>query len=201
MPVPNRPARLFLVCLLAATVGADTPVDAAGSDTVAPPVRQWGEETLARIDADFWLPVRHLYADRGRLDQPAAPPPAIAWGAGFQLSALAGEASYLADAHRIARAAEARWVDPATGGIRDTGRFAHLLLEGFLALSDQDHDPHWLKIDRDALNFVHAQVRDAHGHSGDRWDRKITAPLSRFPLLDEASAARAFCVADRYSIR
>ena len=348
----------------------------------APPAQQWGNETLARIDADFWLPARNLYAETGHLNRPAAPPPTMAWGAGVQLSALAAaagrdpdryrnrltafvaglnsywthangiggydvqpgpkpndryyddnawivlalaetyevthdprdlaraedtqrfvlsgedtqlgggiywheprretkntcvngpaivgalrlfqlthkpayladarrlytwtcahlqgqdalfadnvhldghvdqvrfsyntglmlraasllfalthETAYLNDAHRIAHAAEARWVDPATGGLRDTGKFAHLLLEGFLALYDQDHDAHWLNIDRHALNFVHSQLRDANGHYGGHWDQKVAGPLTEFPILDEASAARAFWAADRYSSR
>ena len=106
-----------------------------------------------------------------------------------------GEAAYLSDAQRIAHAAEAHWVVSETGGIRDSGRFAHLLLEGFLALHDVDHDPHWLDLDRRALVFLHAQVRDANGHYGDHWDQKPMAPRTVFPLLDQASAARAYWVA------
>lgn len=340
--------------------------------------RQWGDETLVRIDADFWLPAHRLYADQGRLNQPPAPPPTMAWGAGVQLSALAAaagrdpdryrprlrafidglnsywtdfnhvggydvqpgpkpndryyddnawivlalceayevthgsadlaraeatqkfvltgedtqlgggiywhepkretkntcvnapaivgalrlyqltnkpayladarrlytwtcshlqgddglfadnvkldgrvdnarysyntglmiraasllhavtrEPGFLADAQRIAHAAEARWIVPGVGGVRDGGRFAHLLLEGFLALHDEDHDPHWLDVERNAVVFLHSQVRDGNGHYGDRWDKPVVGPLQTFPLLNEASAARAFWVADR----
>ena len=111
------------------------------------------------------------------------------------LYAVTGEAAYLSDAQRIAHAAEARWVVSGTGGLRDTGRFAHLLLEGFFALYAVDHDPHWLDLDHHALLFLHAQVRDADGHYGDRWDQKPTTSRMVFPLLDQASAARAFWVA------
>lgn len=111
------------------------------------------------------------------------------------LHAATGEAAYLADAQRIAHAAEARWVVRETGAIRDAGRFAHLLLEGFLALHDEDHDPHWLDLERHALLFVHQQVRDNNGHYGGGWDRTPVAPLTTFPLLDEASPARAYWVA------
>ena len=111
------------------------------------------------------------------------------------LHAATGEAGYLADAQRIAHAAEAHWVVGETGGIRDTGRFAHLLLEGFLALYDEDHDEHWLDVDRRALTFLHAQVRDVNGHYGDHWDRPPEMPRRVIPLLDEASAARAYWVA------
>ncbi len=111
------------------------------------------------------------------------------------LYAITGEAAYLTNAQRIAHAAEARWVVGETGGIRDTGRFAHLLLEGFLSLYAVDHDPHWLNVDRQALLFLHEQVRDAEGHYGDHWDQKPAAPRTVFQLLDQASAARAFWVA------
>ena len=111
------------------------------------------------------------------------------------LHQVTGEATFLADAQRIAHAAEAHWVVGATGGIRDEGRFAHLLLEGFLALHDEDQDPHWLELERRALSYLHAQVRDANGHYGSRWDRTPPAPLTAFPVLDEASAVRAYWVA------
>ena len=109
--------------------------------------------------------------------------------------AVTGEAAYLADAQRIAHAAEARWVVGETGGVRDQGRFAHLLLEGFLALHAVDHDPHWLDLDRRALLFLHARMRDANGHYGSRWDQPPTTPGTDFPLLEQASAARAYWVA------
>ncbi len=347
-----------------------------GSAEEAPPFRAWGEESLARIDADFWMADRRLYANLGRADKPPEPPPAMMWDCGVQLSALAAaarldpdkhrerlrtyidaldvywtrvnglggydvqpgpkandryyddnawivlglaeafeimhdprdleraeatykfvlsgednkldggiywhepkrvtkntcvsapaavaalrlygltkkpaylddalrlyrwtreklqspeglywdnikpdgsvdratysyntglmlraasllhaatnDAAYLEEAKRVAHAAEARWVDPATGGMRDGGRFAHLLLEGFLALADEDHDPHWVELDRKALVFVHEQVRDTGGRYGGRWDRAPRGPLTSFPLLNQASEARAYWVA------
>ena len=109
--------------------------------------------------------------------------------------AITGEAAYLTNAQRIAHAAEARWVVNETGGIHDEGRFAHLLLEGFLALQAVDHDPHWSDLDRRALFFLHSQVRDANGHYAGRWDKHPETPRETFPLLDQASAARAYGVA------
>ncbi len=109
--------------------------------------------------------------------------------------AITGEAAYLSNAQRIAHAAQARWVVSETGGIRDTGRFAHLLLEGFLSLQAVDHDPHWSDLDHRALLFLHAQVRDADGHYGEHWDHPPNTARTVFPLLDQASAARAYWVA------
>ena len=58
-----------------------------------------------------------------------------------------------------------------------------------------DHDPHWLDVDHRALLFLHAQVRDTNGHYGDHWDQTPAAPQTVIPLLDQASAARAYWVA------
>jgi uncharacterized protein YyaL (SSP411 family) len=109
--------------------------------------------------------------------------------------ALTSEPRYLAEARRVARSAEEHWVDPATGGIADGGPFAHMLLESFLALHQQDPDPRWPQILNRALAFVHDHVRDPAGHYAHRWNRAQTAPLREFTLLDQASAARAYWVA------
>jgi uncharacterized protein YyaL (SSP411 family) len=105
--------------------------------------------------------------------------------------ALDGKPEQLAEAQRIARAAEAKWI-VATGGVADGGRFAHLLTESFLAVYQQDHDAHWLKLVSDALAFVHEKVRDPNGLYPDRWHKPQTAALREFALIDQASAARAF---------
>jgi hypothetical protein len=113
------------------------------------------------------------------------------------LYSLTSESSYLAEARRVGLAAEGRWVDPTNGGIADGGRFAHMLIESFLALDGVDSDPRWRGIADRALPFVHARVRDANGHYGSRWNRPVTTALTEFTLLDQASAARAFWVAAR----
>ncbi len=105
--------------------------------------------------------------------------------------------AYLLEAQRIARAAEARWVDPQTGAFTDGAAFAHLLSESFLFLYDQDHDPHHLAVVRNALVYVHDHVRDANGDYGGHWDR-TRRPQNTVKLIDEASAARAFLMAAPY---
>jgi hypothetical protein len=112
---------------------------------------------------------------------------------------LTGEPQWLPEAQRMARAAEAHWVDPETGGIRDGGQFAHMLLEAFLAVHAADYDSHWLEVVDRALAHLHAEVRTAENWYVGRWDgggggggggrrRGLT-------LLDQASATRAFFVA------
>ena len=77
-----------------------------------------------------------------------------------QLSFLQAETRnkiYLAEAQRIAKAAESHWIRADTGGIADGGVFAHLLCDAFLALYQTDHNEHWREITKKALTFVHSQ--------------------------------------------
>lgn len=109
---------------------------------------------------------------------------------------ITGDPAYLQEAQRVARAAEAHWMEEREDGVAvaDGGRFAHMLVESFLAVQDQDGDPRWSKIAERTLAFVHARVRDPNGRYANRWDRPQTEPLGRLTLLDAASAARAFWV-------
>ena len=70
-----------LVCLVA------VPISAARAQTAAD-FRGWGMEALNRIETDFALPSRHLYADVITPGQPAPNRPAFMWGCGVELSAL-----------------------------------------------------------------------------------------------------------------
>src|SRR5438067_1826210 len=51
--------------------------------------RQWGKETLDRIQSELWIESRGVYAEEAK---PGAKPdkPAFTWSWGVQLSALAG---------------------------------------------------------------------------------------------------------------
>lgn len=141
-----------------------------------------------------------LFADKVKLDG-QVDQRRFSYNSGLMLRAatllyqVTGEDDYLSNAQRIARAAEAHWVVAGTGAIRDEGRFAHLLLEGFLALHAVDHDSRWLRLQERALLFVHDHAQDAAGHYDGRWDSTPTQPRETVPLLDQASAARAYWVA------
>ena len=153
---------------------------------------QWTCAHLRAEDGLFWDNVK--VAD-GKVDQAF-----YSYNTGLMiraaslLHAATGENAYLEDAKRTARAAEARWVDPQTGAMRDTGKFAHLLLEGFLALCNEDHDAHWLDLEHKVLLFVHDRLRDANGHYVGNWNHPPDRPLQKFSLIDQGSAARAFMV-------
>lgn len=107
------------------------------------------------------------------------------------------EARYQKEAERIAAAAQARWVKSDTGAIADGAQFAHLFTESLLYLWEVDGDSRWLHVVRRALTFLHANVRDANGFYGNRWDTHPAEPLKTVKLLDHASAARAFLRATR----
>jgi uncharacterized protein YyaL (SSP411 family) len=85
--------------------------------------RQWGEEVLAQIDTDFWLPDRQLYADKATLEDgdPSRRQPAFMWGCGVQLSALAEAAKANPQAHSArlcayADALQVYWQNDNLGG-------------------------------------------------------------------------------------
>jgi uncharacterized protein YyaL (SSP411 family) len=102
---------------------------------------------------------------------------------------------WLAEAQRMARAAEAKWVRPESGAIADAGRFAHMLLEAWLAVYALDHDPHWLETIRRALADLHEHRRDDQNRYSGSWERSARSRRGGMMLIDQASAARAFLVA------
>lgn len=108
---------------------------------------------------------------------------------------ITGERQWLEEAQRMARAAEAKWIDPETGAIKDGGSFAHMLVEAFLAVYKIDRDPRWRRLVERALIYVHDSVRDPEGRYAHSWDKPTRRRLWKFRLIDQASAARAFLVA------
>jgi uncharacterized protein YyaL (SSP411 family) len=107
-----------------------------------------------------------------------------------------GEAVYLDEAQRIARAAEKRWI-AESGAVSDGGKFAHLLLESFLELHNRDKDPHWHEVVTRCLVHLHDKMRDENGRYPHRWDRAWGRPLRSVMLLDQASPARIYWLAAR----
>lgn len=107
---------------------------------------------------------------------------------------ITGEARYLDEARRVAQAAEERWVHE-DGSISDSGKFAHLLLEAFLAVRAEDHDPRWAGIVSRTLGYVHGTLRGPDGRYGQMWDRPSDGSRRESMLLNQASPARAYWVA------
>lgn len=108
-----------------------------------------------------------------------------------ELGRLTGEKGYKDEAERMAEASEKRWIDPETGAIKDGGRFAHLLLDSwrFVPTSARKEEA------RRALAWLHANGRNAEGLYGPQFDRAPKPDATKFELIDQASAARAFLMA------
>lgn len=103
-----------------------------------------------------------------------------------------GDVKYLNEAKRVARAALKRWVIPETGGIRDTGKFAHMLLESFVELHRYDPKNDWLSVVQKSVAYVHNHLQQPNGQYPSRWDTTSLPLPAQSKLIDQASAARAF---------
>jgi uncharacterized protein YyaL (SSP411 family) len=112
------------------------------------------------------------------------------------LNEITGEATYLDEAKRIAKAAEKQWI-AEDGAIADSGKFAHLLLESFLELHERDKDPHWQEVVTRCLVHLHDKMRDQNGRYPGRWDRTWGRPMREVMLLNQASPARIYWLAAR----
>jgi hypothetical protein len=155
-------------------------------------IHAWTMENLQADDGLMW---DNLRLD-GRLDRRKfSYNTAMAIRSCCLFHQITGEEKWLTEAQRMARAAEAHWVDAETGAIRDTGKFAHMLLEAFLAVRAADGDTHWLQVVDRSLKYLHDEVRDPNGRYPSRWDEPSERPVRSLALIDQASAARAFFVA------
>ena len=91
----------------------------------------------------------------------------------------------------MARAAEAKWIDRETGAIRDGGRFAHLLAEAFVEMTEATGDRRWRDLAERAAVHVRERTRGPDGSYSDGWNRP-PAEGERAELIAQASAARIF---------
>ena len=108
-----------------------------------------------------------------------------------ELGRLTGEQAYKDEAERMAVASEKRWVDPETGAIKDGGRFAHLLLDSWAFVPT----PARKEAARRALIWVRANGRTPSGLYGGQFNEAPKPDRTKFELIDQASAARAFLMA------
>jgi hypothetical protein len=124
---------------------------------------------------------------------------AIMIRANVLLHAATHDPNYLAEAQRLARAAEAKWFRPTDGACTDPAQFAHLLCEALLYLGDADGDPAHLATVRRTLDALAATKRhDTYPRRWDGWTTKEIAGTQPPSLISQASAARAFLVAAPY---
>ncbi|MCW1883609.1 glycoside hydrolase family 76 protein [Luteolibacter flavescens] len=153
----------------------------------------WTNSKLQDADGLYWDNINM----EGRIDRRKfSYNSALMIRANCLLNEVTGEASYLDEAKRIAKAAEKHWINEA-GGVSDTGKFAHLLLESFLELHDRDKDPHWHALVTRCLVHLHDKLRDENGRYPGHWARNWRRPLRSVMLLDQASPARIYWLAAR----
>lgn len=108
-----------------------------------------------------------------------------------------GDDAYLEAARRVATAARRRWVNPDSGAISAEAPNARVLCEAFLLLHQRDPEGGWSDIACAALKFLYKRTRGPNKRYPKRWDQTPRAALTRFRLIDQASAARAYWVAAR----
>lgn len=153
--------------------------------------KRWYEWTRAHLQDTDGLYWDNLHLD-GTLDRRKfSYNSALMIRANVLLHEILKDGTYLDEARRMAKAGIAQWIRD-DGGVMDSGRFAHLLMESFLALHQADRNPEWLKVVTNSLVRLHDHARDENGRYANRWDREVTRPVNRMMLLDQASVARAF---------
>lgn len=109
---------------------------------------------------------------------------------------------YLNDVKQMQTASSKRWL--VDGKLADEGRFAHLLMESWIYQRQYAPVPNPAQAASDAkafvdpLVFLHDHARNSDGFYGKRFDAPPSATDSKFELIDQASAARAYYKAALY---
>lgn len=107
---------------------------------------------------------------------------------------ITGETRYLEEAERVSLAAEKFWVRE-NGAVADSGRFAHMLMESFIALYQESGDKHWVETVERTLSYVHDNLLEPSGRYPVTWERKMGTSREESMLLNQASPARIYWVA------
>lgn len=166
-------------------------------------MRDWAMRIRGWVNATLRDPDDSLYWDNIRLDGEVNKikytyNTALMIRTDVLLYESTGEVFYLDAARRAADAAINHWVDPATGAIRDTPKFAHLLCEAFLRLHDTSNDGKYLAVARAYAEHAHRDARDPQGGYYDDWNKPDHTPGERKSLIENASAARLFWLLAAY---
>ena len=161
--------------------------------TAAQEIMTWLNATLQKPNGIYW---DHIDVATGNITTwEFTYNTALPMQANLLFYKILGQSFYLAEAQRLAGAAETRWIDAGTGKMKDEAAFCYTLVDAYLALYETDKNPRWKHIVRRALFYLHDQIRDANGHYPKRWDRynsDETRPLTEYKLLHQAAAARAY---------
>lgn len=112
---------------------------------------------------------------------------------------VTGEGAYLDEAHRVARAAEERFVRKEDGLLTGAGKLGVKLVEAFLDLADTDHDDHWRQVVARCLTALHTR-RNAAGFYPTNWPADPPPPDRPVRLIDQAAPARAYWIAAEHGV-
>lgn len=110
------------------------------------------------------------------------------------------EQYYLDEAHRIAAAAEKRFIRPEDGLITGAGKLGVKLIEAYLQLYNTDHDEHWRTLVAQCLTTLHAKHRNDAGSYPTNWQSDPPAVGAAIRLIDQAAPARAFLLAAEHGV-
>jgi hypothetical protein len=117
------------------------------------------------------------------------------------LYSLTGNAKYRRDLIQMQSGSARRWLGES---LRDEGRFAHLLMDAWIFQRKVApvSNPAQAQADERAfiapLTFLHEIARSPSGFYGSRFYQPASVTQSRFALIDQASAARAYLSAALY---
>jgi hypothetical protein len=105
---------------------------------------------------------------------------------------ILADSAYLAEAQRLARAMEGRWVN-RYGAFTETGQWGGFdMVEAYVDLYNVDSNSNWLYTVRMALYFLHNNSMDPNGRYPENWDTFQTTEIQTFNLLYQAPAATAY---------
>jgi uncharacterized protein YyaL (SSP411 family) len=115
------------------------------------------------------------------------------------LYALTRNPQYKRDLVQMQSASARKWLGES---LRDEGRFAHLLLDAWIYQRRHVPYPDQERADEQAfvvpLTFLHDIARSPSGYYGSRFYQAPLVTRSKFELIDQASAARAYLAAALY---
>ena len=103
-----------------------------------------------------------------------------------------GDASYLAEAQRLASAMEEQWVN-VHGAFSETGQWGGFdMVDAYVDLYEVDANSHWLDIVCRALYFLHTNCKDPNGRYPEFWDTFQNDTIPQYYLLYQAPVASAY---------
>lgn len=113
---------------------------------------------------------------------------------------ISKDPAYLAEAERIAKAAEKFWARPGDGIFHGAGKLNVKLVEAFFDLYDVDHNDHWLAVNARCLTSLR-QHRNALGWYPQNWEAAPLPDNAPARLIDQAAPALGYWLAAAHGVK